>query len=84
MDVDYTNDIVFLANTPIQAESLLLNLEQAAGGIGFHVIANKMDNLCFNQREDISTLNGSSQKLEDKFIYLEAASHLLKMTSIYA
>ena len=33
-DADYTNDLALLANTPTQAESLLYNLEKAAGGIG--------------------------------------------------
>ena len=32
-DVDYTDDIALLANTPAQAESLLHSLEKAAGGI---------------------------------------------------
>ena len=34
MDADHTDDIALLANTPTQAESLLLSLEQAVGGIG--------------------------------------------------
>ena len=37
----------FLANTPTQAESPLHSLEQAAGGIGLHVNANKMEYMCF-------------------------------------
>ena len=36
-DADYADDIAFLANTLTQAESLLYNLEQAAGGIGLHI-----------------------------------------------
>ena len=39
MDVDYTDDIVFLANTSTQVESLLHSLERAAGGIGFLFVA---------------------------------------------
>ena len=31
-DADYADDIVFLANTPAQAETLLHSLEQAAAG----------------------------------------------------
>ena len=44
-------------------------LELAAAGIGLHVNAHKTKYMCFNQRGDISTLNGSSLKLTDKFIY---------------
>ena len=41
-DADYADDITFLANTPAQAETLLLSLEQAAAGIGLHVNAHKI------------------------------------------
>ena len=47
-DVDYTNDIVILANTPNQAKTLLHCLEQAAAGIGLHVKAYKTEYMCFN------------------------------------
>ena len=70
-DADYADDITLLANTPAQAETLLLSLERAAAGIGLHVNAHKTEYTCFNQRSDISTLNGSSLKLIDKFTYLE-------------
>ena len=70
MDVDYTNDIALLANTPSQAETLLHSLEWAAADIGLHVNADKMKYMCFNQRGNISTLNGRSLKLVDKFTYL--------------
>ena len=42
-DADYADDIPLLANTPIQAESLLHNLERAADGIGFYVNADKTE-----------------------------------------
>ena len=58
-----------LANTPTQAKTLLHSLEQAAAGMDLHVNAHKTEYLCFNQRGDISTLNGSSLKLLDKFTY---------------
>ena len=45
-------------------------LERAAAGIGLHANADKAEYMCFNQRGDISTLNGSSLKLVDKFTYL--------------
>ena len=56
-DVDYADDIAFLSNS----------LERAAAGIGLHVNADKTEYMCFNQRGDISTLNGSSLKLVDMF-----------------
>ena len=67
---DYADDIALIANTPTQAESLLHSLEQATGGIGLHFNADKMEFMCFNQRANISTLNGRSLKLVDKFTYL--------------
>ena len=45
------------------------SLERAVAGIGLHVNADKTEYMCFNQRSDISTLNGNSQKLVDKFTY---------------
>ena len=69
-DVDYADDISLLANTPTQAETLLHSLKWAAAGIGINVNADKMEYMCFNQRGEISTLNGSSLKLVDKFTYL--------------
>ena len=68
-DADYADDIAILANTPNQAETLLHSLEGATPGIGLHVNAHKMEYMCFNQRGDISTLDGSSLKLVDKFTY---------------
>ena len=61
---------IYLANTPALAESLVHSLERAAGGIGLYVNADKTDFMWFNQRGDISTLNGRSLKLVDKFTYL--------------
>ena len=61
--------IALLVNAPAQAETLLHSLERAAAGIGLHVNAHKTEYMCFNQRGDISTLNGSSLKLVDKFTY---------------
>ena len=61
-DAEYADDIALLPNTPVQAETLH-GLERAAAGIGLHVNAYKTEYMCFNQRGDISTLNGSSLKL---------------------
>ena len=74
-DADYADDIALLANTPTQAEYLLLILEQAAGGIGLHVNADKTEFMWFNQRGDISTLNGRSLKLVDKFTNRKLYQH---------
>ena len=65
-DADYA-DIALLANA--QAETLLHSLEQAAAGINLHVNAHKTEYMCLNQTGDISTLNGNTLKLVDKFIY---------------
>ena len=67
---DYAEYIVLPANRPAQAETLLHSLERAPASIGLHVNADKTGYMCFNQRGDISTLNGSSLKRVDKFTYL--------------
>ena len=69
-DADYADDIAILANTPNQAKTLLHSLEWAAAGIGPHVNAHKNEYMCYNQTGDISTLDGTSLKLVDKFTYL--------------
>ena len=69
-DADYADDIALLANTPNQAKTLLHNLERAAAGIGLHVNAHKTEYMSFNQAGDISTRDGTSLKLADKFTYL--------------
>ena len=61
-----------LVNTPAQAKNLLHSQEWVAAGIGLHVNIDKTEYMCFNQRGDISTENGSSLKLVDNFIYLES------------
>ena len=69
-DADYADDIDLMANTPNRAETLLHSLERAAAGIGLHVNAHKTEYMCYNQTADISTLDGTSLKLGDKFTYL--------------
>ena len=69
-DANYADDIALLANTPNQAQTLLHSLERAAAGIGLHVNAHKTEYMCYNQTGDISTLDGTSLKLVDKFTYL--------------
>ena len=66
MDADFVDDIVLLANTLIQAESLLHSLGQSADSIGLQVNAEKTKYMCFHHKRDISTLNGSSLKSVNK------------------
>ena len=68
-DADYAGDIALLTNTPTRAETLHHSLEWAAASIGLHVDADKTKYMCFSRRGDISTLNGSSLKLVNKFTY---------------
>ena len=68
-DADFADDIAFLANTPNQAETLLHSLERAAAVIGLHVNEHKTEYMCYNQTGDITTLDGASLKLVDKFTY---------------
>ena len=69
-DADNADDIAILANTPNQAETLLHSFERATTGIGLHVNAHKTQYMCFNQAGDISTQDGISLKLVDRFTYL--------------
>ena len=50
-------------------ETWLHSLKWATAGIGLHVNAHKTEYMCFNQAGDISTLDGTSLKLVDKFTY---------------
>ena len=47
-----------------------LHLERAAAGIGLHVNARKTEYMCYNQTANITTLDGTSLRLVDKFTYL--------------
>ena len=69
-DAGYADVIALLANTPNQAETLLHSLERAAAGIGLHANAHKTEYMCYNQIGDITTLDGASLRLVDKFTYL--------------
>ena len=46
------------------------SLERAAAGIGLHVNAHKTEYMCYNQTGNITTLDGASLRLVDKFTYL--------------
>ena len=67
---DYADDIEILANTPNRAETLLHSLERAEAGIDLHVNAHKTEYMCNTQTGNISTQDGTSLKLVDKFTYL--------------
>ena len=69
-DVDYVDNLALLANTPNQAETLQHSLERGAAGIGLHVNAHKTEYMCYNQTGNITTPDGASLKLVDKFTYL--------------
>ena len=69
-DEDYADNVALLVNTPALAKTQLHCLERAAASIDLHVNADMTEYMCFNQRGDISTLNGNSLKLVDKFTCL--------------
>ena len=69
-DADYADGIALLAKIPIQAKTLLHSLERAAGGIGLHRNADKIEYMCFNQRCDTSIQKSGPLKFEVKFTYL--------------
>ena len=77
-DADYADDIALLANTPAQTETLLHSLERAAAGIGLYVNTHKTECMCFHHRSNISTQNGSSLKLVDKFTYQGSSVSLIE------
>ena len=72
-DADYADDMAILANKPNQAETLLHSLARAGSDIGLHINAHKTEYMCFKQTGDISTLEGTSLKLVDKFTYPESS-----------
>ena len=69
-DADYADYLALLANTTNQAETLLHSLERVAAGIGLHVNAHKTEYICYNQTGNITTLDGATLKLVNKFTYL--------------
>ena len=69
-DADYSDNTALLANAPAQAEIILHRIKRATAGISLHINAHKTVYMCFNRTGDISSLNGSSLKLGDKFTYL--------------
>ena len=61
-------------------ETLLQILERATAGIGVNVNADKTEYLYYNQTGDISTLDGTSLKLVDKFTYFGSSVSTIEKT----
>ena len=70
-DANYTDDLVLPANTPAQVKSLLLSLQQVAGGIGLYVNGNITEYMCFKQKRAISNSSSKPLKLVNQFTYLD-------------
>ena len=60
-EADYTDDLPLLVITFTPADFLLQSQEQAAGGIGLHVNANKIEYIYFKQKRALSTLSHKPQ-----------------------
>ena len=58
----HTDDLALLTNTSTQAESLLHNFEQAAGGIDLNINENKTEFIGFKLESAISTLSSKPLK----------------------
>ena len=69
-DADYADDIVLLANTPIPTKTIYIVSNEQLLALASMSTQKKTEYMCFNQRGDISTLNGSSLKQVDKFTYV--------------
>ena len=65
----YYNIYIFRVLT-LNVAICIVCLERAATGIGLHVNAHKTEYMCYNQTGNITTLDGASLRLVDKFTYL--------------
>ena len=79
-DVDNTDDLSLLTNSPAQPEFLLHSLEQITRSIGLNVNTNKKK----VKLASISTLSGKSLKLIDSSYTSAATSHLPRVMSTFA
>ena len=61
--------VILIVSKGIFRVHIFTRLDREVAGISLHVNAHKTECMCFNQRCDISTLNGSSLKLVDRFTY---------------
>ena len=76
-DVNYADDIALQTNAPAQAENpATLSGTSRCRHRSLCQCTQKTEYMCFNQIGDISTLNGSSLKLVDKFAYLGSSVSL--------
>ena len=81
-DVDYTDDIALLANTPPQGKSLLYSLKQAADSIVLHVNRDQTEYVLYSKRWHLHTKWWSFETSgQVHHCTLEAASHQPRMTS---
>ena len=69
-NVNYVDDLAFLANILDRAKSRRHSLVQSAEGIGLYLNPDKTEFLCFKQEIAISTLSSKPFNLVDQFIYL--------------
>ena len=80
MDADFTDGLMLLTNTPVQAEYLLHSLELVARDIILYINSDKTELMCFKQDNASSTLNHKPLKL-DHFTYLSSKYLKLKVIS---
>ena len=73
IDAYSADDMALLENAFAEAETLLHCLERDAAGISLHVNVHKTEYMSFNQTGNISTQNGNSLKLVDKFTNWESS-----------
>ena len=72
-NADYAYDLALLA----QIESLLRNLEQAAGGIGFYMNANKREFIFFKPEKAISTFEWQASEIKWRPVLIPWLQYLI-------
>ena len=63
-DADYTDDLVLLTSTPVQAKSQLHSLEQAERSISLYVNADKLEFICFKQDGTLPSQVGAAEYID--------------------
>ena len=69
-DADYADDIAILASTPNQSKHHYIVSNEPPQALASMSMHTKKEYMCYNQTGDMSTLDGTSLKLVDKFTYL--------------
>ena len=72
LDAHCADDLLFLANTPKQAEYQVHNEEKSPRDINLYVTSDKTEFMHFKQNGTISTLNDNALMLQDHFIYISS------------